>query len=895
MTKLCQNLKAASEADRKAYLLKIVKSLVKPEDRQSARRVLTDFCFLSFKITEVGVQSILDDFELINDDVLSPIYDALRFAAGVLTEDPSHLAAQLLARVGHTDSSVVQSLLMQARDDDRRTWLCPLNPTLKRFRSPLKRLVQLSTTPISALAFCEDSKTYIAGLHDGTLIVRQADGRGYPKYLEGHEDVVTDLAAWGDGKYALSSSKDGTVRLWDISLEREIHVLRGHRDHVNSVAVWADGARAITASSDATLKIWDLLKGEELVTLRDESATVYPDNYDPNNAFRPAIVPGEHAVTKVCVTDDWKKAFALSWAIKGWDLETGADLFSFREPAKHWSRILHLWGDGKYAATGTSEGQIVIWDLERCSEVKSLAGHAVQAIYSGGLPSSPDAFKTAINSLLTWADGDFAASASDDCTLKIWDLRAGEEMALLVEHRHPILSLAISPDRKYLLSGDAGGHLGIWNLEQTVEPKELLSNYLDHDLPLGEAHLHLRPHQRYQLNKEIGETLLLAYGHQRPELSVTDPEKRSAKVPVSQAEYQALMKKWELSKKFETLVMLFGHHAAPVTLVSASPDDDDFVSASSDGLKLWQSPSDIPYRTYMSLGEIRAALLVPGQNLIAAASDDIIKLWRTNFSPLSKLSLWLVSRVATWYYRAEADKEFYVAMKLRDALALHDMFGMATAGKLKGHASHVQALAASPDGRHLISGSADSTIKVWDLRSKKLIRTIHGHGSPVLAVAFTSDGRHLISASADATIGVWDWESGEIVRSLVELPSTVNCLGVLPGDQLVIFGDRAGGLWLWNMTDDNQIFELARTTDGATFNSIAIDPNRAYFVTTSGDGAILLWSLQNGERLASFKGDHPFTACSVLKVNGSIIAGDETGKVHLFSIKWGSPDTDNAL
>lgn len=895
MTKLCQTLKAAPEADRKAYLLQIVKSLAGAGDRALAHRVLTDLCFLSFKIREVSIQSVLDDFELVDDDVLRPVYDALRFAANVLTEDSSQLAGQLLARIGSADAEVVNSLLTQARDYDEHVWLCPLNPTLRRFRSPLKRLLRLSAAPVSALAFWEDGETYIAGLRNGDLLVRRVSGKGSPKYLVGHEDAVTDLMAWGGGKYALSSSKDGTVRLWDVQSEREIHVLRGHHDQVNSVAVWASGARAVSASSDATLKIWDLSKGEELFTLRDESPTVYPENYHPNNAFRPAIAPCDHAVMKVCVTDGGKKAFALSWAIKGWDLEGRVDVSSFREPAKYWSRVLQLWGDGKYAATATSDGRIVIWDLERHSEVKSLAGHAVLSTYSGGLTPSLNVPKTGVNALLTWDDGGFAASASDDCTLKIWDLRAGEELAVLVEHRHPVSSLAISPDRKYLLSGDAGGHLGIWDLEQLARPKDLITNYLDNDRPFGDTILHLRSPQRYQLKKEISETLFLAYGHRRPELSVTVPEKRPAKVSVSQEEFQALMKQWEFSNNFENFVVLFGHHPEAVTLVSASPDDDDFISASHDGLKLWQAPSSIPYRTYMSTGGISSALLVPGQNLIAVASDDVIKLWRTDLSPLSELFFRLLYRVAGWFYRAKADKEFYVNLRVIDTLAMHDMFGMATAGKLKGHAGNVFAMAASPDGRHLISGSADGEIKVWGLQAKKLLRTIPAHEGAVLAIALTYDGRRLISASSDSTIGVWDWESGELVRGLVELPAVVNCLGVLPGDQLIIFGDRAGGLWLWDMTGDYQIMELARTTDGATFNAIAADPGQPYFVTASGDGAITLWSLKDGERLASFKGDHPFTACSISKVNGSIIAGDGSGKVHLFNIKWGSPVTDDDL
>ena len=83
-----------------------------------------------------------------------------------------------------------------------------------------------------------------------------------------------------------------------------------------------------------------------------------------------------------------------------------------------------------------------------------------------------------------------------------------------------------------------------------------------------------------------------------------------------------------------------------------------------------------------------------------------------------------------------------------------------------GHSSAVKSIAFSPDGRWLVSASYDTTAKVWDIASGRLLRTLPGHTSLVLAVAVAPDGRKIVSSGGKA-LKIWDAETGQLQRTVV--------------------------------------------------------------------------------------------------------------------------------
>jgi WD40 repeat protein len=82
----------------------------------------------------------------------------------------------------------------------------------------------------------------------------------------------------------------------------------------------------------------------------------------------------------------------------------------------------------------------------------------------------------------------------------------------------------------------------------------------------------------------------------------------------------------------------------------------------------------------------------------------------------------------------------------------------------QGHSSF--ALAFSPDGKQLASGSSDNTVHIWDIATGQSLQELEGHSKAVSAVAFSSDGRRLASGSYDRTVRVWDTATWETVQTL---------------------------------------------------------------------------------------------------------------------------------
>jgi WD40 repeat protein len=114
---------------------------------------------------------------------------------------------------------------------------------------------------------------------------------------------------------------------------------------------------------------------------------------------------------------------------------------------------------------------------------------------------------------------------------------------------------------------------------------------------------------------------------------------------------------------------------------------------------------------------------------------------------------------------------------------------------LRGHDAPVRAVAFSPDGKLLASGSVDTTIKLWDVATGQELATLRGHDKAVHSLAFTPDGTELFSGSADETVVVWDVAAGVERGTFNWDIGEVYSVAVSPDGMTAAAAGRAIAIW----------------------------------------------------------------------------------------------------
>jgi WD40 repeat protein len=106
---------------------------------------------------------------------------------------------------------------------------------------------------------------------------------------------------------------------------------------------------------------------------------------------------------------------------------------------------------------------------------------------------------------------------------------------------------------------------------------------------------------------------------------------------------------------------------------------------------------------------------------------------------------------------------------------------------LEGHSGSVKSVNFSPDGKQVVSGSRDNTVRLWDAATGALLQTLEGHSDCVRSVAFSPDGKQVISSSYDKTVRLWDAVTGALLQTF-EGHSLINSVEFSPDSKQVISG-----------------------------------------------------------------------------------------------------------
>ena len=206
---------------------------------------------------------------------------------------------------------------------------------------------------------------------------------------------------------------------------------------------------------------------------------------------------------------------------------------------------------------------------------------------------------------------------------------------------------------------------------------------------------------------------------------------------------------------------------------------------------------------------------------------------------------------------------------------------------LEGHADKVGAVKFSPNGMYVLTGSGNTTIRLWDARSGELVRIFSGHTDEITCVSFSPDGKYIASASVDGTAMVWDLATAKTVYVLEGNDGEVQNVTFSPNGQSILTTTDQGGAKIWDADTGKFVtgFGRGRVGLGAVFS-----PDGKHILSgDNGDSyAARLWDISTGQDIRTFVGHSSWVYSAAFSSDGQFaVTGSLDNTAKLWNLKTG--------
>lgn len=596
---------------------------------------------------------------------------------------------------------------------------------------------------------------------DAALQAAVALGAPVQTYV-GHTADIQQITFSADGKYLVTASSDGTVRLWDVQSGEELRQFTGHAGPVFLVELSPNGNYLLTSGNDGTNRLWDVNSGEDLYQFPGTFLASGIAFTSDSRRFAVAK-PGIMAVHDVLSGDilyqfdipemsgsmiDFSpddQLIALSFIEKEggltvWDIDTGEEVQQF-VGHEGWIGWVDFSPDGRYILSTGQDGTARIWDVETGEELRRFEGHT-DALFNGFFAP----------------DGQTVITGSYDKTARVWDVMRGVELQQIRGHTD-FISVAYAPDGRHIATA-GGDHVAkLWDINSDIEPKIRADFSKDHFQ--DQSAFSLSPdRQTILLGRVSGVVQLLdaQSGHVQQEIKTSNNQvKAQALSPNNQllvvGDSDGLVSLWD-AVSGET-VWTFAGHSGAIRDVAFLGNGRFVLTASEDGtarLISVASGEEVEQYTGHDGAVLSITPSADGTQLLTGGADGAARLWETDsgeelrqFSGHSgPVFATVFSADGTMILTGGADQSARV-WQVEDGQQIQELIG---------HTEAVIQVAFSPDGQYFLTGSEDQTARLWDSTTGEEIHQYGGHISPIFLAEFSEDGRHIFTADSKAA---YEW------------------------------------------------------------------------------------------------------------------------------------------
>jgi WD40 repeat protein len=184
----------------------------------------------------------------------------------------------------------------------------------------------------------------------------------------------------------------------------------------------------------------------------------------------------------------------------------------------------------------------------------------------------------------------------------------------------------------------------------------------------------------------------------------------------------------------------------------------------------------------------------------------------------------------------------------------------------EGHSDLVRAVALSPDGRTVLSGSHDQTIRLWEVASGKQVRQFQGPAGQVRSVAFSPDGKRALSGDQGGGLRLWDVATGRAVQA-AGFPVPVCSVAFTPDGARAVFGLDDHTVRVWDVAKWKELHQLGGHTSYVVCVAISPDGKRALSAGEH-DNTVRLWDLEAGKEIRKLEGHKEAVHCVAFSPDG---------------------------